>query len=57
LSGERDALILRELAEMQILQHPMLLAFQKHPALQRKVLTELARNLQLQNKLLRIAGD
>jgi hypothetical protein len=57
LSGERDALILRELREMQILQHPMLLALQKHPALQRKVLTELARNLQLQNKLLRIAGD
>jgi hypothetical protein len=57
LSGERDSLILRELREMQILQHPMLLALQKHPALQRKVLTELVRNLQLQNKLLRIAGD
>jgi hypothetical protein len=57
LSGERGALILRELSEMQILQHPMLLALQKHPALQRKVLTELATNLQLQNKLLWIAGD
>jgi hypothetical protein len=49
--------IFADIARNAILQHQVQLVLKKHPALQRKVLMELAKNLHLRKKLIGIAGD